>query len=155
MTICLVPLTREQANKWIGANHRHNRAVVGDIFRVGLATANGTIVGVGNAGRPVARALDDGATVEITRICTDGTPNACSILYGALCRAAKALGYKRAVTYTLQSELGASLKAANFRPVAHLEARAGWSCESRPRPIDLWGNEAAPPPPKTRWERQL
>ena len=150
-----MPLTRDQANKWIGAHHRHNKPIVGDIFRVGLLDDNGELIGVGTAGRPVARALDDGTTVEITRVCTTGATNACSVLYGALCRAAKALGYRRAITYTLASESGASLKASNFRPVASLDARTGWGCASRPRAVDLWGHEAAPPEPKTRWERQL
>ena len=154
-TLMLVPLTRSEANKWIGQHHRHNRAVVGDIIRVGLADASGELVGVGIAGRPVARALDNGTSVEITRVCTDGAENACSMLYGALCRAAKALGYQKAITYTLQSESGSSLKAANFRPVAELDARTGWSCPSKPRPVDLWGNEAAPSQPKIRWEREL
>lgn len=151
----LVPLSRSEANRWIGKHHRHNRAVVGDIFRVGLADSDGNLVGVGIAGRPPARMLDDGYTIEITRVCTDGTDNACSMLYGALCRAAKALGYRRAITYTLQSEPGASLKAANFTAVAELPARGGWSCPSKPRPVDLWGNEAAPAAAKIRWERQI
>lgn len=151
----LVPLSRREANAWIGAHHRHNRAVVGDIFRVGLADGDGVLHGVGVAGRPVARMLDDGATVEITRVCTDGSPNACSMLYGALCRAAKALGYRRAITYTLAVESGASLRAAGWAPVAELDARQGWTTPSRPRQADLWGAEAAPPDPKIRWERLL
>lgn len=151
----LVPLSQREANRWIGAHHRHNRRVTGDLFRVGLVDDDGALHGVGIAGRPVGRGLDDGRTVEITRVCTDGTENACSMLYGALCRAAKALGYRRAVTYTLQSESGASVKAANFRPAACLPARTGWSTPSQPRPVDLWGQEAAPPDPKIRWERVL
>jgi hypothetical protein len=66
-------------------------------------------------GRPVARRMDDGETVEINRVCTDGTRNACSLLLGAVRRAARALGYKRVITYTLPSEGGASLRAAGYR----------------------------------------
>ncbi len=151
----LVPLTQKAANKWIGAHHRHNRAVAGDIFRVGVANDDGELVGVGVAAFPKARMLMDGRTVEITRVCTDGAENACSMLYGALCRAAKALGYQKAITYTLQSEPGSSIKAANFRPVAYIDAHNGWSRPSKPRPVDLWGNEAAPTAAKIRWEREL
>lgn len=81
----------------------------------------GDIVGVAVCGRPVSRKLDDGFTVEINRLCTDGTYNACSLLYGACCRVAKEMGYKKIITYILESENGASLKASNFV----CEGRAG------------------------------
>ena len=63
----------------------------------------------------MSRHYDDGLTLEINRVCTNGFPNACSMLYGASCRVARAMGYKKVVTYTLCSENGASLKASNFK----------------------------------------
>lgn len=92
--------------------HRHSRPTVGHKFSVGVA--DDELRGVAIVGRPVSRHLDDGTTLEITRVCTDGTPNACSMLYGACRRAAKAMGYARILTYTLPNEGGASLRAAGF-----------------------------------------
>ena len=54
-------------------------------------------------------------TLEVTRLCTDGTKNACSFLYGKAARAAFALGYRRIGTYTLPDEGGASLRAAGWK----------------------------------------
>ena len=107
----------------------------------------GALVGVATCGRPVGRHFDDGITCEITRVCTDGTRNACSMLYGACCRIAKEMGYDRIITYTLQSEDGASLKAANFTN----DGEAGgthWTGE-RDR------NQEIPHEMKTRWIRNL
>lgn len=105
----LVPLRLGEAKEHVRRLHRHNDAPLSWLFGVGVEL-DGELVGVGIAGRPAARALDNGRTVEITRICTTGVPNVCSMLYGALSRAAFALGYSKVVTYTLQSENGASLK---------------------------------------------
>lgn len=84
-------------------------------------------------GRPVARHYDDGLTLEVNRTCTDGTRNANSMLYGAAWRAAKALGYRRLITYTQHGETGASLTAANWRVIAQREPRPGWDSPLRPR----------------------
>lgn len=143
----LVPVNRDQANAYIKAHHRHSKAVQGYRFAVGLAVDD-QLRGVAVAGRPVARALDDGRTIEILRVCTDGIRNGCTRLYGACCRAAAALGYHVAVTYTLEAEGGASLRAAGFRPVAQVRDRQ-WGCESRPREQrELIGD-------RIRWERTL
>ena len=107
------PITFRQASEFINQNHRHHSATVGCKFCVGLFDEE-KLVGVAVCGRPVARKLDDGFTCEINRLCTDGTKNACSMLYGACCRVAKAMGYRKIITYTLASENGASLKASNF-----------------------------------------
>lgn len=96
-------------------------------------------------GRPVARGLQDGWTAEVTRVATDGTPNAPSALYGACWRVARALGYRRLVTYTLATEPGTSLRAAGWRVVGEVRGRS-WSCASRPR-VDR-----APAQEKLRWE---
>ena len=107
------PITFKQACEFINQHHRHHRATVGCKFCIGLVDGE-KLVGVSVCGRPVSRYLDDGLTCEINRLCTDGTKNACSMLYGASCRVAKAMGYKKVITYILESENGASLKASNF-----------------------------------------
>ncbi len=109
----IFPVTLKEANEFVAAMHRHSKPTVGHKFSVGVRS-DGALCGVAIVGRPVARRLDDGVTVEVTRLCTDGTFNACSILYAAARRAAKALGYRRIYTYTLPDEGGASLRAAGF-----------------------------------------
>ena len=101
------------ANKFVRRLHRHSRPTIGAIFCVGVA--DDTVRGVAIVGRPIARRLDDGATVEILRVATDGARNACSMLYGACRRIAREMGYARVLTYTLPEEGGASLRAAGFK----------------------------------------
>jgi len=129
--LALVPVSLEEANAFVGLHHRHHGEVVGHKFSLG-AVFDGKVVGVAIIGRPVARGRDDGMTLEVTRLCTDGTRNACSFLYGAAARAAFALGYSRLGTYILASENGATLKASNWRLVGKVHGRS-WSCASRPR----------------------
>lgn len=119
-----------EANAFVSRHHRHHRPVVGHLFSLGCVSDE-KIVGVVIVGRPVARMRHDGETVEVTRLCTDGTKNACSFLYGAAARAAFALGYKRIGTYILASEPGTSLTASGWR---NLGERGGgsWSRPSRP-----------------------
>lgn len=114
-TVEVVPIVQRLAQKWVNETHRHLRAPRGDLYRTSLQIG-GTLVAVGIAGRPKARALDDGRTAEILRIASvaDIDVNACTRLYGRLVRAGRALGYRRHVTYTLKSEPGTSLRAANF-----------------------------------------
>jgi hypothetical protein len=126
-------VTLAQANEHIAAWHRHNRPVVGHKWSVGAADDQDVLRAVAIVGRPVARHFDDGLTVEVLRVASDGTHNACSMLYGACSRAAFAQGYRRVVTYTQATELGGSLRAAGYRVVASLPPRAGWSAPSRPR----------------------
>lgn len=101
------------ANEFVRTLHRHSRPTLGAIFCVGVADES--VRGVAICGRPVARHLDDGMTIEILRVATDGARNACSMLYGACRRVAKELGYARVLTYTLPEEGGASLRAAGYR----------------------------------------
>lgn len=125
----LVPVSFRQAQAFIAAHHRHHKPPAGMKFAIGV-TAGGELTGVATVGRPVARHLDDGFTLEVNRTCTDGTPNVNSMLYGAAWRAAKALGYRRLITYTQASESGASLRAAGWRVVAELRARPSWAQSS-------------------------
>lgn len=113
MSLQIRPITLREANAYVGQHHRHNLPVNG--HKWSLACYDGDrLCGVAIAGQQVARKLDDGLTIEIRRVCTDGTYNACSILYGACARVAKEMGYRRAVTYTLISEPGTSLKASGW-----------------------------------------
>lgn len=114
------PITFKTASEYVNKHHRHHKASVGCKFCIGVFDGS-DLHGVAICGRPVARRLDDGLTCEITRVCTDGTRNACSMLYGACQRIAREMGYDRIITYTLVSEGGASLKASNF----HLDGIAG------------------------------
>lgn len=115
MSLSIVPVTLETANDFVRRLHRHSRPVVGHKFAVGVADDGGQLRGVGIVGRPVSPHLDDGMAVEITRVCTDGARNACSMLYAACRRGARAMGHQPVYTYTLPEEGGASLRAAGFR----------------------------------------
>lgn len=111
--LTIAPCTLQEANAYVQKWHRHHGRVVGAKFSVGVRDAD-HVRGVAIVGRPVARHMDDGHTLEVTRVATDGVPNGCSALYGAAWRAARALGYRRLITYKLKSEPGTSLRAANF-----------------------------------------
>ncbi len=140
----IVPITLREAQAFVAAHHRHHRPPRGCICCVAVADGD-TVRGVAVVGRPVARMLQDGWTAEVVRVATDGAKNACSMLYGAAWRAARALGYRRLVTYTLPEEGGASLRGAGWRLIG--EAGGGtWSRQARPR-VDLHPTQA-----KLRWE---
>lgn len=140
----IVPTTLADAQVFVERHHRHHGRVVGHICSLAVAKAE-EVVGVAIVGRPVARGNQDGFTAEVTRCCTDGTRNACSMLYGAAWRAVRALGYRRLITYTLASESGASLRASGWRVVGEVRGRS-WNTPSRPRV------ELNPAQDKLRWE---
>jgi hypothetical protein len=129
-----VPISFADACAFIAEWHRHHQPPVGHKFSIGVADGV-TLVGVAIVGRPVARHLDDGDTLEVIRTATDGTPNVNSLLYATCWRAAKALGYRRLITYTQAGESGASLRAAGWRVLAERPPRAGWTTPSRPRQL--------------------
>ena len=139
------PIALRDANQFIAAHHRHARPVIAHKWSIGLWAGLLDLRGVAIVARPVSRALDDGQTVEVSRLATDGTRNACSMLYAAACREARRRGYQRVITYTLATETGASLKASGFRAVAHVKGRQ-WDNPSRRR---KWRET----PDRTRWER--
>lgn len=146
MALEIQPITYVEACEFIRRFHRHHLPPQG--WKFGIAVNDGEkVCGVVTVGRPVARRLNDGWTLELTRCCTDGTPNAASMLYGAARRAAFALGYKRLITYTLAAEPGTSLKAAGWKL---LGAAGGgdWNVPSRPRLT------VAPKCQKQLWEAQ-
>lgn len=157
----IAPVSLREARRFVMEHHRHSKHTqVGWLFGVQLIDGrdlDGTRVGVGIAGRPVASALQDGTTLEILRICiVEGHQNGCSQIYAALCRAGTALGYRRAVTYTQQSETGASLRASGFRVVADVDGARSWDSPGRRREVtNLFGEELRLEVPRHRWERTL
>ena len=142
----IFPISLSKANKFVEKNHRHHKPVPGCKFCLG-AMHNNCIVGVAICGRPVSRYYDDGITLEINRLCTDGTQNACSFLYGACARVAKAMGYHKIITYILESENGASLRASNYIS----SGRAGGKIWTGSRRRD----NSVPKEFKTRYELKL
>ena len=114
MSLEITPITFAEANAFVKKHHRHHAPVQGCKFCLAVSHQE-KVVGVAIVGRPVARRLDNGWTLEVNRCCTDGTKNACSMLYAAAWKATKALGYKRLITYTLPGEGGASLRASNWK----------------------------------------
>lgn len=155
----VVPLTLAEARRYVAEHHRHNEPPVGHRFSIGLRRADGLLAGVVIASHPVARKVDDGLTIEITRLTTEGDRNACSRLYGAACRAAQAMGYRRVITYTLATESGESLRASGFRVDGTTDGHDGWkhgdgarNAAFRPR---LFDPPKMPVGPKVRWVRDL
>jgi hypothetical protein len=109
------PIELRDANRFIGLHHRHHKPVQGHRFSIACVDATGMVHGVVVVGRPVARLGGHPQKVlEVTRLCTDGTRNACSMLYSAAARVGKNLGYERIQTYILDTELGSSLKASGW-----------------------------------------
>lgn len=145
--LCLTPVSLREANAFVVRHHRHHKGVTGHKFSIGCSLG-GQLVGVAIIGRPVSRYLDDGLTLEVNRLCTIGAENACSMLYGAAARAAKAMGYQKIITYTLDTEPGISLRAA------------GWTCAG-PAGGELWTGQRRPasnlypPQMKLRYEKVL
>lgn len=142
----IIPISLSQANEYVTVYHRHHKAVRGCKFCIALKSED-EIVGVAICGRPVSRYYDNGTTLEINRLCTNGQKNACSMLYGACCRIAKEMGYKKIITYILESENGASLKASNFI----CEGIAGGKIWTGSRRKD----NGVPKEMKQRWVKEL
>lgn len=142
-------MTIGEAKTFVDNFHRHNKAPTGGLFAVGVSDG-AELVGVAIVGRPVARLMDDGATVEVVRCCVrdDAPRGACSFLYARCWQAAKALGWSKMITYTLQAESGASLRGAGWRVVAELQANNPKAWQTRP------GREWQPVvgQAKLRWE---
>lgn len=140
----VVPLTLAAANAFVKEHHRHNKPVVGHKFSIGLMQ-DGKLIGVGIAGRPISRHLDDGLTLELTRVCVaPGHVNACSKLLGRLKQLGQLMGYARIKTYTLVEESGSSLRAVGATPERHCPP-SRWN-----RPGSTW--QPVYERQKTRWE---
>lgn len=146
MGLELQPLDLNEAYAFVEQYHRHHRRPVGGKFAIGVHNGE-KVVGVAVAGRPVAIGNSDGWTLEVTRLATDGSRNACSILYAACWRAARAMGYRRLITYTLPEEGGASLRATGFK----LIGLAGGGTWNRPH-IGRYRVDKHPTQQKFKWE---
>jgi len=129
--LTVTPINLDEANAFVSQHHRHHKPVPGAKFCVAVSEDD-VVRGVAIVGRPVARMSDTGFTLEVNRCCTDGARNACSMLYGAAWRAARALGYLRLITYTLPEEGGASLRASGWKCIGE-RGGGNWNCKSRPR----------------------
>ena len=156
MGLHLVPVTLAEAKAFIGAEHRHHTPPVGHRWSIGVK--NGQLRGVVVVGRPVARGNNDRPYLcEVTRLATDGTKNACSMLYAAAARAAKAMGYTRIQTYILANEPGVSLYAAGWT-FDGWTTGGDWNHGQRPQ-ATLWGDMGRridqPQGPKQRWAKDL
>jgi len=157
-----VPIELKTANAFIENNHRHHRKVARDKFRVGCEI-DGNLVGVVMVGRPLARRLDDGFTLEVLRLCTLGNRDVCSFLYSRAARIAKHMGYKKIITYILETENGSSLKASGWHKEADNVGGGSWNVPSRPRElyesqISLFADdnrEKYPICKKQRWAKEL
>ena len=143
------------ANAFVARFHRHHKPVQGHRFSLAI-TMDGQVVGVAIVGRPVSRGCDAATSVEVTRLCTNGAKNACSFLYAAAARAARALGYRLIQTYILDSESGISLRAAGWSRVGAVRGRQ-WE-HSTERQLHLDGHTRRTDQPteaKQRWEKSL
>lgn len=129
--LTIVPIFQREAFAFISQHHRHHRKPVGSVFQIAVSDGE-KIVGVSVVGRPNGRRQQDGFTLEVTRLCTDGTPNACSMLYAASWRVSKNLGYRKLITYILNTEPGISLKASGWTLIGE-RGGGSWSVPSRPR----------------------
>lgn len=149
--------TLREANAYVERYHRHHDRVVGHKWSL-AAYKDGRLCGVAIIGRPTGRRLDDGKTLEVTRLCTDGTRNACSCLYAAAARRAKREGYAKIITFILQSEPGTSLRAAGWTMEAAKAGKPKWNAEryaDRPVQLTLFPKKQPPAEYKQRWAKQL
>lgn len=147
MGLQIKPCELKDANLFISALHRHHKPVVGHRFSLGCWNESG-IIGVCCVGRPVARLTDQRRIVEVTRLCTDGTKNACSCLYSASARVACEMGYEKIQTFILASELGTSLKACGWEHESDSAGGDGWQSRKGRRTDQ-------PTEPKQKWSRLL
>jgi hypothetical protein len=154
MKLLALPLRFDEAAAFVSRLHRHHTPPLSHKFSIG-AVLGEDLVGVVIVGRPVARMRDDGFTLEVTRLCTDGTKNASSFLYGRAARATFALGYKRIGTYILETEPGTSLKAAGWKLIGSAgggswtrQIKPQWSRRNHP------AGDAHPQIPKLLFEQE-
>lgn len=141
----VVPITLKEANAFVTEHHRHHKGNAKHRISTSVVDEDGVLRGVAIMARPKAKAIDQYAVAEVVRLATDGCANACSALYGACCRIARTCGFAYAMTYTLLSEPGTSLRAAGWKPTAITDG-GSWDRPSRPR------TDEHPLERKIRWE---
>ena len=150
VNLTLIPLELVEANEIVQRYHRHHFPVIGHRFSIGVAKDDGELVGAAICGRPVARLVSKRLVLEITRLVTDGTPNACSMLYAACARIARSMGYQRIQTFILENEPGTSLIASGWEYSVGESGGGSWTRESKPN-----RRQDQPLGPKARWSREL
>lgn len=151
MTLRAKPMRLKTANALIDDWHRHHEPVIGHRFSIAVVDEFGTVHGAVVVGRPVSRELDPEEIAEVSRLVTDGTKNACSLLYAAAARACRAMGFLKIQTYILDTEPGTSLRAAGwkFEGMTATKSRQWTGTNGKPRRSDQ------PTQPKQRWSRTL
>ena len=150
-------ISLREANAYVIQYHRHHDRAVGHKWSL-AAYQDGRLCGVAIVGRPTGRRLDDGKTLEVTRLCTDGTRNACSFLYAAAARRAAKEGYIRIITFILQSEPGTSLRAAGWSLEAAKAGKPHWNKQryaGRPEQLSMFPKKEPPAEYKQRWAKIL
>ncbi len=157
-----IPIELKEAQTYINQYHRHHQAAHRDKFRIAASNDGKDIIGVIQVGRPVSRVLNDGHTLEVLRLCTTGDKNVCSFLYSRAARIAKEMGYSKIITYILEAETGASLKASGWVCEADGVGGSDWNVPSRPREVialqmSLFEEKSKYPigQKKQRWCKQL
>jgi hypothetical protein len=157
--LTIVPCTNEAAKDYVDSFHRHHGSSVQARFCLAAADESGMVRAVVMVGRPVARLLDDGWTLEVNRLASDGCENACSALYSASRRVAKEMGYRKLITYIREDEPGTSLRAAGWRFEEVIRARS-WNMPGRPREDKTeivrrgrWSVELRTDKPDVKWPR--
>lgn len=148
MALRVVPLTLRQLNALVTELHRHHKPVRGHRFSLGCIDDSGQLVAACSVGRPVARGCSPYEVAEVTRLVSNGTKNACSILYAAAARACDAMGFSRIQTYVLDSEPGTSLKASGWELDGTVRGRP-WEHTTGPRRTDQ------PTCDKQRWVKNF
>jgi hypothetical protein len=132
----IIPMELKNANKFVSMYHRHHKPVQGHRFSIGCIDGESIVHGVAIVGRPVARKINASTTLEVTRLCTDGTTNACSFLYSAAARIATSLGYAKIQTYILETETGSSLLASGWSFEELIVGHAWKHTDGKPRAND-------------------
>lgn len=146
----VIPLELTEANHLVARWHRHHQPSQGHRFSLGVIDPDGTVHGACIVGRPVARLAGAPRDVlEVVRLVTDGTPNACSILYAAAARAGAAMGYRRIQTYILDDEPGTTLTAAGWSDEGEAGGGQWKHTDGKPRRTDQ------PTGMKRRWAKAL
>jgi len=144
----IVPLELRELNAFVSEHHRHHKAVQGHRFSIGVIV-DGKLCGGASVGRPVARLTNAKEVLEVTRLVTDGTKNACSFLYAAAARIGKELGYRKIQTFILDSETGVSLRASGWS-LESISAGGDWTRVSKPD-----RRQDQPQCPKQKWSKDL
>lgn len=157
--LLIKPISLKKANEYVINNHRHHNKVQGHKFSLSVWNED-SLCGVAIVGHPQSRRIDNESTLEVLRLCTDGTYNACSILYARCAKVAKDMGYRKIITYILESELGTSLKASGWHCEQEKCGGTSWTGQREKErheyeQISLFCKKSPPKELKQRWVKEL